>query len=498
MIGIEDKKYIFVANGAPLMSLRGLWGPVGAVLLPYLLFHFLSRSSWDASFAVPVGHFYMVSAVALLAVLIAIAAGVAGSRVRNIKVGFLALSFISLAMVFMVHGLSTPNLLLHVTHLPTVSAPLSVMLATFWLWLSSLPSDHAWIRFFARHEKRMVPVWTIALALVCTMGMLFPNMIDFIRLDLNPVNWSVTIVVALFNLGTMYRYYQSYQYSRFPLQISIVYSAGWLTVSQLIMIQGTLWNASWWLYHFVLLASMIAMLVGLYKQYAAKHSLTGALRALYTTDPVERVTSSISPSVKALMAATESKDKYTAGHNLRVTLYALKLSEEMHLRPDQLRAIAQGTIVHDVGKIDIPDAILNKPGRLTPEERNVIERHPVTGYNMCRTLGFMKEELEIIRSHHEKWNGEGYPDRLQNEQIPLMARIVAVADVYDALTSNRAYRQAMTHQAAMAFLDEQKGTHFDPACVEAWERACAKDPSIVQQTPEMPNAEPPGSSVVIA
>lgn len=174
------------------------------------------------------------------------------------------------------------------------------------------------------------------------------------------------------------------------------------------------------------------------------------------------------------MAATESKDVYTAGHNLRVTLYAMEIAEELQLPPDQLRALSQGTIIHDIGKLDIPDEILNKPGRLTEEERAIIEQHPVRGYQMCRRLGFMKEELEIIRSHHEKWNGEGYPDRLAGEEIPRLARIVAVADVYDALTSDRAYRKAMSQEQAMAILRENKGTHFDPECVDAWERAVSR------------------------
>lgn len=260
-----------------------------------------------------------------------------------------------------------------------------------------------------------------------------------------------------------------------------MYSAGWLIVSQIIMVTGEVWRISWWLYHFLLLASMIVMLWGLVKQYGANRSLSGVMRSLFTSDPIERITDSISPSVKALMAATESKDSYTAGHNFRVTVYALKIAEQLQLRPDQLRALAHGTIIHDIGKLEIPDAILNKPGRLTAEERAAIERHPVRGHEMCRGLGFMKEELDIIRWHHEKWNGEGYPDRLRGEQIPRMARIVAVADVYDALTSDRAYRKALSHQEAMAFLNANKGTHFEPVCVEAWERAVERDPGIYRQ-----------------
>ncbi|NHM33822.1 HD-GYP domain-containing protein [Bacillus sp. C11] len=160
----------------------------------------------------------------------------------------------------------------------------------------------------------------------------------------------------------------------------------------------------------------------------------------------------------------------------------MKLAEEMGLKPEELSIILQGTLLHDVGKISVPDHILNKPGKLTLEERNLIETHPVTGFDMCRGLGLLKEELSIIRSHHEKWDGTGYPDRLAGKNISLFARITAVADVYDALTSERSYRKAWTHAKSMEFLEANKGTHFDPSCVDAWKAVCVKD-SIVYQYP---------------
>lgn len=101
-----------------------------------------------------------------------------------------------------------------------------------------------------------------------------------------------------------------------------------------------------------------------------------------------------------------------SGRRIRNTMYGLKLAEELHLKPEQLRAIVQGGLVHDVGKISVPDSVLNKSGKLLIDERALIERHPIDGYEMCRGLGFMKEELGIIRSHHEKWDGSGYPDKL--------------------------------------------------------------------------------------
>jgi putative nucleotidyltransferase with HDIG domain len=452
-----------------------------AAVLPVFAFESLRDGPLDDPyFIMPEGHFYIVSSVSFLSTLIAIAVGVAGNRSRNIKVIFLSLSFISLAFLLFLHGLSTPHFLFPSKHLPGVSAQLSILLATVWLWFSSLPTDHRLVEKLARGQNILMPAWLAALLMIGSVFIGFPQLIDRIPTRAAAFNGIVTAIVLWLNCFVIRRYYFTYRFARFPLQIAIVYSAVWFIVSQLIVVLGETWRLSWWLYHFLLLASMIVMLIGLLKQYAARGTLAGALRALFTNDPFERVTVSISPSVKALVRATEQKDKYTVGHTFRVAMYSLKLAEELQLKPEQLRAIAQGALVHDVGKISIPDSILNKPGPLTREERQFIERHPVTGYEMCRDLGFMREELNIIRSHHEKWDGSGYPDRLRGEQIDLLARIVAVADVYDALTSERSYRKAWSHQEAIRFLIEQKGKHFDPQCVDAWVNLCRRDPSVYQ------------------
>lgn len=424
------------------------------------------------------GHFYIVSAVALLSTVLAVAVGIAGKRLRNIKISFLSLAFVSLALLFFLHGLATPHILLPDTHVSGVASELSMLLASFWLWLSSLPSDTKLVERISRRQSLLLPVWVLLLGIFGVGAMIFPHLMNFIPLTAKPLNWIVTAVVVGLNLMTMYRYYQTYKFSRFPLQIAIVYSAGWFIVAQLIIVIGVRWNLSWWMYHVILLASMIVMLIGLVKQYASKGTLEGAIRALFTNDPLERITSSTSQSVKALILSTEKKDTYTVGHTFRVTMYALKLAEELHLKQEQLRALVQGSLVHDVGKINIKDSILNKPGALLQDERKEIEKHPVNGYDMCRDLGFMKEELNIIRSHHEKWDGSGYPDRLQGDEISLLARIVAVADVYDAVTSERSYRKAWSHQEAMNFINEQKGKHFDPMCVDAWVALCERNPSV--------------------
>ncbi|WP_316570731.1 HD-GYP domain-containing protein [Neobacillus sp. YIM B06451] len=459
--------------------------PFLAIIFPYVVFELIHLGIFmNPALVHPHGHFYIVSIVSILASGIAILVGIAGSRLRNIKVSILSLAFISLSIMFSVHGLSTPSFIFGITSLPGVAAQLSMLLVTVWLWLSSFSSNNKFIVFLASQQKILVPSWTIALSIFCTIGLLNPGIVDIVPLNMNPLKNIITILVLLLNGLTIHRYFQSYRFTRFPLQLAIVYSSGWIMVSQIIMVRGLLWSLSWWIYHFLLLGSMVVMIIGLYKQYAVKGTVTESLRSLFITDPFERVTNSMPSSIRALVAATEEKDSYTAGHTFRVTLYALKLAEEMGLKPEELRIILQGSLLHDVGKIRIPDHILNKPGRLTKEERLLIEEHPITGFNMCKGLGFLKEELSIIRSHHEKWDGTGYPDRLSGESIPLYARIVAVADVYDALTSERSYRKAWTHGQAMEFLKENIGTHFDPVCVAAWEAVCIKDPFVYQYPSE--------------
>jgi len=458
------------------MRYRKFTGPLLAMAASYGLFALLRGTSYDVSLALPRGHFYIVSAVSLIAASVALAVGVAGLRLRNTKVVFLSLSFLSLSMLFGVHGLATPHFLIHPSRLPSVSASLALAFATFWLWMSALPADHAWVKPFSRSPGGLLYGWFAVLTVAGTVLLLRPDIAAALSLDSRPTSGVIAAILIVLLLTTIFRYYRSYLYSHFPLQLAIVYTAGLLVVSQLIMVNSEVWRVSWWLYHVYLLAAMGAAVAGLALQYGGAGSLAASIRALYTTDPVERVTSALSPSIKALMAATEKKDPYTAGHNFRVTLYALKLGEELKLPPDQLRALAQGTAVHDVGKLEVPDEVLNKPGRLSPEERRVIERHPVEGYELCRGLGFMKEELDIIRSHHERWDGGGYPDGLKGEEIPLPARIVAIADVYDALTSHRAYRQALKHEAAMELIAAQRGRQFDPACVDAWVRLCERHP----------------------
>jgi HD-GYP domain-containing protein (c-di-GMP phosphodiesterase class II) len=173
-------------------------------------------------------------------------------------------------------------------------------------------------------------------------------------------------------------------------------------------------------------------------------------------------------TVRALANAVEARDAYTGRHAERVAAYGLKLASTFGLRLGDEPEIEFGFLLHDAGKVAVPDAILFKPGRLTHAERLIIEQHPVTGSEIVRDIEFLGAARDVIRHHHERWDGTGYPDRLAGEDIPISARIFAVADTLDALTTNRPYRRASTIAQARVIILQSVGTHFDPSVIEAF------------------------------
>lgn len=173
-------------------------------------------------------------------------------------------------------------------------------------------------------------------------------------------------------------------------------------------------------------------------------------------------------TVRALASAVEARDAYTGRHAERVAAYGLQLADAYGMRLGEEPEIEFGFLLHDAGKVAVPDAILFKPGRLTTAERRIIEQHPVTGSEIVRDIDFLGAAREVIRHHHERWDGTGYPDKLAGDAIPISARIFAVADTLDALTTNRPYRRASTIAQARVIILQGGGTHFDPSVIEAF------------------------------
>ena len=171
-------------------------------------------------------------------------------------------------------------------------------------------------------------------------------------------------------------------------------------------------------------------------------------------------------AVGAVVTAADARDHETTGHSFRVAHYAIALARAMGLQGGELKAIEWGALLHDVGKMVVPDEILRKVGPLTEDEWHIMRQHPNWGYDMLAEVGFLQQPaLDIVYSHHERWDGGGYPRGLTGDEIPLAARIFAVVDTYDAITSDRPYRRAHSHQAAMVELQRVAGQQLDPQAV---------------------------------
>lgn len=207
------------------------------------------------------------------------------------------------------------------------------------------------------------------------------------------------------------------------------------------------------LFLLIILASVSYLLLIRFQGYVK------AIRNLYDTQ--------LEGIVKGVIATLELKDPYTRGHSERVASYALLLANELEEFPkEKQKSFYYACLLHDIGKVHIPDQILMKPGKLSKEEFEIIQTHPAVGAEAVKNVEGIKDCICVIRSHHERWDGNGYPDKLKGEEIPLLARVTSVADAFDAMTSSRSYRAAMSVEEAFDHIIEGTATQFDPLIVE--------------------------------
>ena len=193
-----------------------------------------------------------------------------------------------------------------------------------------------------------------------------------------------------------------------------------------------------------------------------------AALAVNNAQLVADLQNSYDQTLEALSAALDLRDRETEGHSRRVVEYTSRLAEQIGLDKDIIKNIRRGALIHDIGKIGVPDAVLHKPGLLDAEERTIINRHPQAGYNMLAGISHLRDEIQIVICHQEKWDGTGYPYGLRGEEIPIGARLFAIADTFDALTSDRPYRQGCSYETARNIIEEESGQQFDPQAVAAF------------------------------
>ena len=188
-------------------------------------------------------------------------------------------------------------------------------------------------------------------------------------------------------------------------------------------------------------------------------------------EQAKKIRASFLSAITALAHALEAKDKYTSGHSQRVADISVAIAKEIGLSPEDSNRVRLAGLVHDIGKIGVRESVLNKPSRLTDEEFQHVQKHSEIGEHILAPIADDKEILKLVRNHHERYDGSGYPDQLKSRQIPLGARILAVADAYEAMTSKRPYREALGDEKARKEIDQNKGKQFDSEVAEAFFRS---------------------------
>jgi putative nucleotidyltransferase with HDIG domain len=231
---------------------------------------------------------------------------------------------------------------------------------------------------------------------------------------------------------------------------------------------------------FLTLYGALALLVRNASSTLRRQATTLQARSRELMDSYRRLEESSLEAIESLNATVDAKDPYTAGHSARVQRIALAVAEELGVSAQRLDAVRFGGLFHDIGKIAVPDSILTKPGPLDDEEFAIIKRHPADGAGIVAHFGRLHEAVPLIRHHHERWDGNGYPDGLAGDAIPQEACVVGLADAWDAMTTDRPYRAALSIERAAAEVRACRGTQFSPAVVDAFFAAFRRQPALFE------------------
>ena len=445
---------------------------LGSLLFPTGIFAWLlAHPAADPRIVVPWQHFVIVTAVSLLAFGLAVLLAIAAVQIAQYRVLFLCLGFMAMGGIFAVHGVDTPGILLggsagkYAGAVVGISAYLSLFVPALFFAASYTPLTAA----FERRLPFSPAGWLIvllgtALAIYAVLAVASTEVIAELPFGVKPYSTVMGLTTIALLLFSVWRQARAYVVARLPLQGVLVLAFILLAQAQVIMMLGQVWRLSWWEYHVLMLLGVGLSVWSLVAQRAKGLSIREVMEATLELQVKVGVELEHAESIAALAAAVEAKDENTRGHNTRVAELAVQIGRAMELPTDRLRTLARAGLLHDVGKIGIPDAILNKPGPLDPDEWTAIKRHPDLGHEILSRVPSLRREAEIVIAHHERIDGSGYPRGLHGEQIPLEARILAVADTYDVLISNRPYRQAFDNERALRILREESGTHlWEPA-----------------------------------
>lgn len=451
--------------------------PVVAVLLragvvPVLLL--VGTAMHHMVMLAPVVHMVVVGAAGALAGAASVAMSIIAARRNDGRAVWLGTAFSLMATVLIVHGLATPGVIVPANGLVQIAGALNLPVGGAILAASALPQLRrpGNARLLLVVQFALVGVLAAVGASALTLASSIPVVPQPSSVIANVIFVAGAIPLALL----AWRAARTYLLSRRVLDLLVAEGVVCLIFAQYGLLNFGVMDGSWWAAHALEFGGMgmVVIPTALDLRHAiGSRPLVGDLRAGELVEHEERF---LGGRVRAILVRLGEKDPSTEGHTRRVATLAVAIGERLGLSEGRLRQLALGGLLHDVGKLSVPNQILNKPGKLTEEEFAEIRRHPGAGRQLLTELGgFPSLVLDLVESHHERLDGGGYPNGVPAGELDLAIRILTVADVYDALTADRVYRAAWPAERALALLEEETDTAFDPDCVAALRTVVAAD-----------------------
>ena len=441
----------------------------GAIaVIPPALIHFVSRDQVMLSSGT---HFWSVVLSSLLATAAGVALSYGGWRNGDARAVLVGTAFTVMASLLLVHGFASPGFIVEMNGVVALTGAATLPVGGVILALSALPSTRG-----PRAVRRLLWLQAALMVGVVALGLLALWQPQFVPSVPEPASLPAiaVLVVGLAFYGILaLRALHTVLLTRRRADLGVFVGLVWLAGALVPALMQSYLDLAWWLGHGLEVAGVL--LVGapvaadLFRSSPSR-PLAGDLSGAEIVSAEEAFLGS---QVGGLVRLLAEKDVYTEGHTRRVARLAVEVGEELGLPPARLRELATGGLLHDIGKLSVPDAVLKKPGALDDAEYAIVQKHAVWGDALLGRLGFSAGVRRLVRDHHERLDGSGYPHG--STTLSLETRVLAVCDVYDALRSERVYREAWTHARAIALLHEESGDKFDARCVGALERVLARE-----------------------
>ena len=462
-------------GGRPFLLLAGLVAALAPAVVHIAIGHI------EVGFSSPL-HFYAVSFSALSAAVASVALTWFGAKRHDTRTMLVGTAFAAMASLLALHGLATPGVLVGSNGVVAITGGVTLPVGGVILAASVLPLPRVLrsrVPFFALEALLIVLVLGLGLS-----ALVKPSLVPAIPAPGSP-EADVLLAVGLVAYAIVgVRAFRTFLLTHRFLDLLVVVGVAWLATALVPALTMGWEYLGWWIGHEVELAGIllvgIAVAIDLAKAAQAR-PLAGDLSG---PELVQAEQIFLGSQVRALTVTLAEKDTYTEQHTRRVALLAVQIGERLGLSKSRLRTLAIGALVHDIGKLGVPDAILRKPGPLDDAEYAVIKGHPEGGNKLLGELGgFSSGVRRLVLDHHERLDGKGYPRGIAGDEIDLDTRILTACDVYDALITRRVYRDAWSYDDAIAFLRREIGTAFDERVVEALEHVTGGEAASTRLVP---------------